>query len=156
MQTRRDQMKHIGRLLKRADFLRVQSAGKKWVTPTCIVQVATHFPSPSQGEGQPHETLSPPVSPPNKGGGTPGPFTYRYGITVTKKIWPRAVDRNRVRRRVRAVVLGLLANLPDSKNGQALDFVVLPRDAALTAPIATIEKDLKWALKRLLGGENPP
>ncbi len=33
MKTRRDQITKIGRLLKRSDFLRVQGAGKKWVTP---------------------------------------------------------------------------------------------------------------------------
>ncbi len=159
MKTRRDQITKIGRLLKRSDFLRVQGAGKKWVTPTCIVQMVqtvTPHPnptmlgstSPSRGEVPPlltsvlagDDALSAPAS----------PYLCRYGLTVTKKIWKHSVDRNRVRRRVRAVLLGILAGRMNT--GQIppqTDFVVLPRVSALTAPIEAIEKDLSWAIKRL-------
>lgn len=62
------------RLKRRSDFLRVKDAGKKWISPTVIVQV---------GNGE-----------------TPG---IRYGITATKKLG-NAVVRNRVKRRLREAV----------------------------------------------------
>lgn len=165
MKTRRDQITQIGRLLKRADFLRVQGSGKKWVTPTCIVQMASAIgdnvipdarkagepgPSPllpAEGPGSRllrrrdrDDTLSTPTS----------PYLCRYGMTVTKKIWKNSVDRNRVRRRVRAVLLGILAaRIRAGHIPPQADFVILPRASALTAPIAAIEKDLAWAIKRL-------
>lgn len=121
MHTRREEMKQIGRLLKRADFLRVQGAGRKWVTPTITMQMA---PLVDAGPG----------------------ITVRYGITVTKKIFKHAVDRNRVRRRIRPIMLALLVE--NTPIGQ--DIVLLPREAALNAPPETLEKDLKWAVKRLM------
>ena len=77
----------------------------------------------------------------------------RYGLTIPKKIWKNAVDRNRVRRRVRAVILGVLATATEQgKIPPGTDFVFLPRPPAHDAPIDQIEKDLKWAIKRLMGG----
>ena len=115
-------MTEIGRLLKRADFLRVQTKGQKWVTPTVIVQMA---PMPE---------------------GLDVDYRYRFGLTATKKIFPRAVDRNRVRRRFRALMIDILAE----KGGQGVDFVVLPRLSSLKSPSDALKKDLKWAIKRLL------
>jgi ribonuclease P protein component len=126
MHTRREETKHISRLLKRADFLRVQNAGQKWVTPTCIVQMADTDP--------------------------PNILSIRYGLTITKKIWPRAVDRNRVRRRVRAVALAVLVAAGERVHNR--DIVILPRAAALTAPVTTLDKDLTWAIKRLTTPDN--
>jgi ribonuclease P protein component len=127
MRVTRGQMTNIGRLLKRADFLRVQGAGKKWVTPTCIVQIS--------------ESVGDSVS------------VYRYGLTIPKKIWKRAVDRNRVRRRVRAILLGVLADhLANTAPACPMDIVLLPRAPALTADSTALEKDIKWALKRLFEG----
>ena len=132
MKTRRNQMKSIGRLLKRADFLRVQKSGQKWVTPTCIIQMAG------------------PDDPGVDSERVPPAYACRYGMTVTKKIWKNAVDRNRARRRVRAVFLGVLAAaVAKGKVAPGTDFVVLPRAPSLTAPVEQIEKDLVWAIKRL-------
>ena len=82
MKTSRADACQIGRLLKRADFLRVQSGGARWVTPTLILQKAL------MPEGVP--TVS-----------------CRFGLTATKKIFPNATDRNRVRRRFRALMIDL-------------------------------------------------
>lgn len=128
MKARASDIQKIGRLLKRADFLRVQGSvvsgtgpGRKWVTPNLIIQMA-----PAQLD----ETG----------------LICRYGLTVTKKIFPRAVDRNRVRRRVRALFLSIIGEFPGVTGH---DFVLLPRLPALKAPAESLEKDLKWALKRL-------
>lgn len=66
-------MTTTGRLLKRPEFLRVQAAGRKWVSKSVIVQVA-----PGSGDD------------------------IRFGLTVTKKSCGNAVHRNRIRRRLRA------------------------------------------------------
>lgn len=124
MKTRATDMAKIGRLLKRADFLRVQAAGRKWVTPHFIIQIAD----------KPADT---------------GPEICRLGMTVTKKIFANATDRNRVRRRFRALFLDILAENPP----QNLDFILLPRVTGIKAPREDLEKDLKWAVRRLLSPE---
>lgn len=178
MKTRRTQLTTIGRLLKRADFLRVQGTGKKWVTPTCIVQMANAKggTDPTKAGIRSHNILTPHPTPTMSGSASPArgevllpciavssgddtssssPFICRYGLTITKKIWKHAVDRNRVRRRVRGVFLGILARfIAEGRMPPGTDFVLLPRTPALTAPIETIEKDLKWAMKRLIEGKN--
>jgi ribonuclease P protein component len=127
MHTRRADQKTIARLQKRAEFLRVAAMGTRWVTPIATLQMAVR-------EG-------------------PGP--HRYGLTIPKKIWQRAVDRNRVRRRLRAAMLAALVKVAVPTHG-AYDFVVLPKAAAHTAPYDQLVKDLSWALTRLLAGDGGP
>lgn len=79
MKATKDQLEMLGRLKRRSDFLAVQAAGRKWVSPTMIVQIAAIA-------------------------GSPG----RFGLTVTKKTDKSAVVRNRIRRRLRAVCCDLL------------------------------------------------
>jgi ribonuclease P protein component len=62
------------RLLKRADFLRVAAARRKWAAPGLILQAAA---------------------------GTAGESAVRIGFTTSKKVGA-AVARNRARRRLRA------------------------------------------------------
>lgn len=71
-------IKKPDRLKRRSDFLRVKDAGKKWVSPTVIVQL---------GNGE-----------------APG---IRYGVTATKKLG-NAVVRNKVKRRLREAVRSIL------------------------------------------------
>ena len=66
-------------LRKRAEFLHVQSAGKKWVSPGVILMAA-----PAKGEN------------------------VKFGLTVTKKLSKSAVVRNRIRRRLRAAAYDVL------------------------------------------------
>ena len=65
----KDEIRNLGRLKKRSDFLHVQVTGRKWVSGGVIVQLA-----PNEGLGQ------------------------RFGVTVTKKLHKKAVDRNRMKR----------------------------------------------------------
>ena len=74
-----DQFKNLGRLKRRSDFLRAQ-AGRKWVSPTLVLQITEN------GEEQ-----------------------ARFGLTVTKKVSRSAVVRNRIRRRLRALAREILA-----------------------------------------------
>ncbi len=68
---RPEAVRRNGRLKKRSDFLRLRDSGKKWVSPTVIVQVAA-----------------------------PETTDIRVGFTATKKIGG-AVVRNRAKRRLR-------------------------------------------------------
>jgi ribonuclease P protein component len=125
MKTRAADLKKIGPLLKRADFLIIGKVGRKWITPNLIVQMAQNT---DQAAG----------------------VMCRLGLTVPKKIFKRAVDRNRVKRRIKAAMAGILCEF----SPQERDFIVLPRSNSLNLPFETLEKDLRWAIKRLLAAEN--
>lgn len=68
-------------LKKRAEFLATAAHGKKWVTPSFIIQIAP--------------------------AAEPSASTIRYGLTASGKVG-NAVVRNRCRRRLRAVVAEIL------------------------------------------------
>jgi ribonuclease P protein component len=67
----------------------------------------------------------------------------RVGFTVSRKVGT-AVERNRVRRRLKEVVR-LSAGLPAGN-----DYVLVGRRAALSLPFDAIVKDFKRALVRLI------
>jgi ribonuclease P protein component len=68
----------------------------------------------------------------------------RVGFTVSKKVGG-AVERNRVRRRLREVVR--LAGPGIMRPGH--DYVLIGRRAALSLPFQRISEDFKGALRRL-------
>ena len=70
----------------------------------------------------------------------------RFGFTVSKKVG-NAVERNRVRRRLREVVR-LSAALP-AQAGH--DYVLIGRRPALELPFARMTADFAGALKRVHG-----
>lgn len=84
MFAKKTQMKKIGRLKKRSDFLCVQRAGKKWVSKGMIVEISEND---------------------NLG--------IRYGLTVSKKVSKLAVIRNHVKRRLKAVANDVLPDYAD-------------------------------------------
>lgn len=112
--------RRMGRLPQRADFLRLQAAGRKQVTAGFILQAAARPDSVAAG---------------------PGP---RVGFTVTKRVG-NAVVRNRVRRRLRALAREVL--LPAARTD--LDFVLIGRQDALHRGYAQMADDLRRALRRL-------
>jgi ribonuclease P protein component len=70
----------------------------------------------------------------------------RVGFTVTKKIGS-AVERNRIRRRLRAAAQAILP-----KSGRTgFDYVLVARRGALTAPFDSILTEMQHALARLHG-----
>lgn len=102
-------------LLKRADFLSVSKVGKKSSTK-CFVLLAA----------------------PNSVG------IPRVGYTVSKKVSKLAVERNKVKRRLKAAVRKLADKFPTST-----DFVIIARYDALRRPFKDLEGDIIYALKKL-------
>ncbi len=113
--------KTIGSLKKRADFLRLQKGGQKWITKSFIIQ---HKERASEVECD---------------------LDIRFGVTITKRIFKRAVDRNRVKRRLRHIASDILCVHGVSQ----MDYVLIGRKETLTRDFTDLQKDLKWALKRL-------
>ena len=79
MHASKNQQASLIQIKSRAEFLKIQSAGKKWVSHGFIVQTA-----------------------PNDTG------DKRIGFTVSKKVDKSAVKRNRIKRRLRAVAADVL------------------------------------------------
>ena len=71
----------------------------------------------------------------------------RLGFTVSKKVG-NAVERNRVRRRLREIVR--LSGTTDMQRGY--DYVLVGRRAALKVPYARIAQEFDGALRRLQAG----
>lgn len=109
----------ISRLKKRSEFLRVQAAAKI-VTSTMVV----------------HYLFLPPLSLPVQG--------CRIGYTVTKRCG-NAVKRNRIKRRLRAVVTEIL----HSSMLAGVDMVVVGRVATHDAPMAELQRDMRYAIRKI-------
>lgn len=105
-----------GRLLNRADFLSAASRGKKWVAPGLIVQLLVQ----------------------------PDQDSIRLGLTASRKVGG-AVERNRARRRLRALAHEVLpqSGLP------ACDIVLIAKTATISRKAPDLRKDLEWCLKKL-------
>ncbi len=72
------------------------------------------------------------------------PAQSRLGFTVSKRVSPSAVLRNRIRRRLKEAVRigdhGVVAT--------GMDFVVVARRDSLTAPFSRITQELTMALRK--------
>ena len=75
---------------------------------------------------------------------TDRPADIGFGLTASKKVG-NAVERNRARRRLRALATGDLRRL--AKPGA--DYVLIARRATLTRPWPDLQRDLYEALGRL-------
>jgi len=71
----------------------------------------------------------------------------RVGFTLTKRVG-NAVERNRIRRRLREVVW--LSNATWMRPGH--DYVLIGRRAALNLPFARVAQDFEGALRRVHEG----
>jgi ribonuclease P protein component len=76
----------------------------------------------------------------------------RVGFTVSRKVG-NAVERNRVRRRLREIARQVIA----AEGRRDMDYVLVGRQAALGRDFATLRQELLEALKRLkaLGAATP-
>jgi ribonuclease P protein component len=107
----------------RAEFLRVRK-GARWAGPAFVLEAKER-----------HRKDDGPLA------GEQGP---RFGFTVTRQIG-KAVERNRIRRRLKAAVRGVS---PDHAKGD-FDYVLIARKPALTSAFAAIVADLVKALERV-------
>jgi ribonuclease P protein component len=133
----------LGRLKKRSEFLRVAASGRKWVTPGLVLQARRRDPQPEGG------SASPATGAARQGDSTlPAQDQFsseiRVGFTTSKKVGS-AVERNRARRRLRAVAAEMLPGL-----GQpGTDYVLIGRGSTVKRPYADLRSDLEGALRRL-------
>lgn len=105
----------FSRLTKRSEYQRVAKEGKRFTTPGFILQVLRR----SQEE------------------------PIRYGITASRKVGG-AVDRNRAKRRLRALLRESL-----SLFGQpGVDYVFIARKAILTRNYALLREEVKDSLEK--------
>jgi ribonuclease P protein component len=112
----------LGRLRKRAEFLRVAASGRKAAAPGMIVQIAAaDATSPASDD-----------------------VDVRLGITVSRKVG-NAVARNRARRRLREAARAVLPRQAASGH----DYVLIGRSETLTRPFLDLIADLEGALRRL-------
>jgi ribonuclease P protein component len=103
-------------LKKRSEFLVVSKAGHKWGTPAFLVL------------GYQRAIEGPP----------------RFGITASRKIGG-AVERNRVKRRLRALLKEILPH----KGHPGMDYVLIARKECLTRDFSLMKQDLEKALRKL-------
>ena len=111
----------LRRLQRRPEFLRVRHKGRRSIAPGLVLQAC---PAHAADAG--------------------GPAEIGIGLTASKKVG-NAVERNRARRRLRALAKGDLKRI--AKPG--IDYVLIARRATLTRPWPDLQRDLRDALKRL-------
>lgn len=141
MQAHRSEIKNLGRLKKRSDFLLAGSQGRKWVSKSVIVQIVAQAPQDGTDARQ-------------------APAPHRFGITATARSVGNAVERARVKRRLRAAMRDVYAGRPLAPGW---DIVLIGRKETLTADYKALVGDIGWCLKRLglaagkmpQGDENP-
>lgn len=121
----------LARLKRRADFLAVAAARKKWVAPGLIVQARRRAGTDIATGGR-------------LGGKKLDPSLARVGFTVSGKVG-NAVARNRAKRRLRAA----LASLDAENMVDGVDVVVIGRTETLRRPFSDLIGDLVQAFKRL-------
>ncbi len=120
----------VPRLKRRAQFLRVARAGRRWAAPGLVLQAW------------------------DRGGSDPTADAkmIRVGFTVSRKVG-NAVARNRARRRLKAVAAAVFPEqgLPGH------DYVVIGRAATLDREHAALIDDLNRAIRKTAGrfGKEP-
>jgi len=129
----------VGRLKRRADFLRVAAVRRKWAAPGLILQVAVQ-PQPSS-EGSAEDAI-PPESIPE---------SIRVGFTASRRVG-NAVKRNRARRRLKALVREMIA----TGANPGLDLVLIARPATVDRPFEELRRDLQQSLQRTKAARKRP
>lgn len=107
----------MGRLTKRSEFLRVAAGRRRWAAPGLVLEARR-----TETEDE----------------------AFRIGFTVSRKVGG-AVERNRARRRLRAIARSVLPSL--AKGG--FDYVLIGRKATLTRAYDGLIADLEESLRRV-------
>lgn len=114
----------LARIKDRPTYLAVAATGRRWVTPSFIVQ---YQPANLVNSDASQDHIVPAV-----------------GFTVTKKVG-KAVIRNRMRRRMKEAARQVMPEM-----GQAgARYVLIGRESGIEAPFEKMLKDLRWALEKL-------
>lgn len=117
------------RLKRRAEFLRIAAAKRSAGMPGLVLQAA------------PQRSDAPSIA---------GAAEIGIGFTASKKVGG-AVERNRSKRRLRALAREILAD--GARPGQ--DYVLIARSETPRRPYALLRRDLISALKRLKSWTGP-
>lgn len=133
-------MATIERLRKRPDFL-AAAEGRRFHTERMTAQGRVRGAHPRDGQA---------------------PEGLRLGFTITKRVG-KATERNRIRRRLRAAVAVVAADLPADVAALSADVVLIARRPALDAAFALLAEDLRRAIPTVTrprapagpGGERP-
>lgn len=113
----------LGGLRKRAEFLSVAAANRKWAGRGLVLQA------------RPHDAAQHP--------GPDGP-AIRFGLTASRKVGG-AVVRNRARRRLRA----LAAEILPREAAPGHDYVLIARPATANCDFDSLRADLRRGLAKL-------
>jgi len=119
----------IGRLTRRSEFLRVARGRRKWAAPGLVLQARGSPKAPAREDADDTAAQDAP---------------FRVGYTASRKVGG-AVERNRAKRRLRAVVRAVMPELAAPGH----DYVVIARGATVTREFAALKDDLRAALARL-------
>ncbi|MBV8654166.1 MAG: ribonuclease P protein component [Alphaproteobacteria bacterium] len=128
----------VARLKRRAEYLKVAGAGRKFVAPGLILQVLRQETERQESKepGEATETASPLPEAPSQ--------PLRLGLTASRKVGI-AVQRNRARRRLRAAAAEILPVHASAGH----DYVLIARAATVERPYQALVEDLRTALRRL-------
>ena len=131
-------MATIERLRKRPDFL-AAAEGRRFHTGRMTAQGRVRGAHPRDAQA---------------------PGGLRLGFTITKRVG-KATERNRIRRRLRAAVAVVAAELPADVAALSADIVLIARRPALDAAFALLAEDLRRAIPTVTrapagpGGDRP-
>jgi ribonuclease P protein component len=116
MKASKAQQASLERLTQREDFVKLNKQGRRWVSHGLILQAIPN--------DLPHT---------------------RVGFTVTKRTEAKAVKRNRIKRRLRAVAADILPVYAQDNH----DYVLIGKSLTRTRPYDNLCNDLKWCLKKM-------
>ena len=119
------QINAISRLKSQAAFDLLRKTKTRWVAEGMAVQVIEHFHNDKK-------RASPATSP-------------AFCVIASKKTAKQGVDRNRMRRRLRAVALEILPSYAQLDK----DYMIIARTKTGTRDFAALQQDLIWCLKKL-------
>lgn len=112
----------LATLRKRSEYLRIRG-GARWSGSAFVLEAKPRVASPDVSTA---------------------PAAARFGFTVTKQLG-KAVVRNRIRRRLRALVAALAERHAD----QRYDYVLIARASAFDRSFVDLQKDLEQAFVRV-------
>jgi ribonuclease P protein component len=120
-----DPTRRLTTLKRRAEFLRVRK-GARWATPAFVLEAK------ARGEADTDARSGAASQPP------------RFGFTVTRQVG-KAVERNRIRRRLKAAVRDVMLD----HARRDFDYVLIAREPALSSGYDALVADLVKALERV-------